>query len=89
MALGAHTQEVLRLFLAQAGRLVGMGMLIGIVGALALTRFLASMLFGVSAYDPLTFIGITLLLSMVAAAACLIPAGRAAKLDPMNALRAE
>jgi len=89
MALGAQPGDVLRLVFLQGGRLVALGLAGGFAGALALTRFLASMLFGVSAHDPLTFAAIALLLTIIAALACLLPARRAAKVDPLVALRAE
>jgi putative ABC transport system permease protein len=89
MALGAQRRDVLRLILLQGGRLVGLGLAVGIAGSLVLTRFLAAMLFGVTAHDPLTFAAIALLLACVAALACLVPARRATKVDPLIALRAE
>jgi putative ABC transport system permease protein len=89
MALGARTRDVMRLVLAQGGRLMVMGVLAGVVGALLLTRFLEKLLFDVSTYDPLTFVAITLLLAAVASVACLLPARRAARVDPMTALRTD
>ncbi len=89
MALGAQRGDVLRLVFLQGGRLILIGLGAGLVGAACLTRFIASLLFGVSAYDPLTFIAIALLIAAVASLACLIPARRATKVDPLVALRAE
>jgi len=89
MALGAQRGDVLRLILNQGGRLVAIGLGIGLAGALILTRFLASQLYGVTAHDPLTFIAIALLLGAIAGLACLLPARRATRIDPMVALRNE
>jgi predicted permease len=89
VALGARRADVARLVLGQGLSLAGIGVLLGVVGALAVTRLLASLLFGVSATDPATFSAITLLLLGVAALASLVPARRATRADPMEAMRAE
>jgi len=89
MALGAQGRDVLRLVIGQGLRLVVIGVVIGLLGSLALTRVMARLLFGVSATDPLTFASVALLLIIVAFLACWIPARRAAKVDPMIALRTE
>ena len=89
MALGAERREVLKMVLGQGLKLALIGVIIGLGGALALTRFLSSLLYGVTPTDPLTFITVSLILVAVALAACYIPARRAAKVDPMVALRYE
>jgi ABC-type antimicrobial peptide transport system permease subunit len=91
MALGAQAKQVLGSVLGRGARLVGAGLAVGMVGALILTRLLEqqSMLFGIRSHDPLTFAAILILLSASAAAACLLPAIRAARLDPMSVLRME
>ena len=89
MALGAERSDVLRLILRQGMTLAVAGMALGLAGALALTRVLRSLLFGVSATDPFTFVWITLLLTALAFLACYWPARRAARVDPMEALRYE
>jgi predicted permease len=88
-ALGAARADLLRMVLGQGLRLVVFGLLIGLVGAFALTRVMESLLFGVSATDPLTFAAVATLLVAVSAAASLIPALRAARVDPVTALRTE
>ena len=88
-ALGARPTDVLQLVLSEAIRLALWGAVIGVGAALILTRFMASLLFGVRPIDPLTFIGAPLLLFIIALAASLIPAHRATKVDPMVALRNE
>jgi putative ABC transport system permease protein len=88
-ALGARPTDVLRLVVSEATRLAFWGVVIGVVAAVILTRFMASLLFGVRPIDPLTFIGVPLLLFIIALAASLIPAYRATKVDPLVALRCE
>jgi len=89
VALGASSSDVLRMILRQGLRTIFIGAAIGIVGSLALTRTLESLLFGVNATDPLTFAAVTLLLVGTALLACYIPARRATRVDPMVALRHE
>jgi predicted permease len=89
MALGAHRRDVLRLVLGEGMLVILIGLGIGLAGSLAVTRFLSSLLFGVTATDALTFAGVPVLLGLVALAACYIPARRAMRVDPMVALRYE
>ncbi|HEX5411608.1 MAG TPA: ABC transporter permease [Terriglobia bacterium] len=89
VALGAHKSHVLRLIVGQGMVPTLLGMAIGLAASIALTRFLASLLYGVKPTDPFTFVAVSLILISVALAACYIPARRAAKVDPMVALRYE
>jgi putative ABC transport system permease protein len=89
VALGASSRDVLRMILGQGLRTTFIGVAIGLAGSLALTRMLESLLFGVTATDPLTFAGVVLLIVAVALLACYLPARRATKVDPMVALRYE
>jgi putative ABC transport system permease protein len=89
MALGARRLDIFRLVIGQGMKLTLIGIGLGAAGALVLTRFLTSLLVGVSPADPLTFATLAVLFSLVALLACYLPARRAAKIDPMVALRHE
>jgi putative ABC transport system permease protein len=86
MALGAQTRDVLKLIVRQGMSLTAIGIIVGLAGAFALTRLLTSLLFGVGATDPITFLWIPVLLAAVSFFACYLPARRAARLDPIKAL---
>jgi putative ABC transport system permease protein len=89
MAMGAQTGRVLKLVVGQGMRLALAGLALGVVIALAAMRALSTLLFGVSAHDPVIFIGVSVVLMAAAILACYIPARRAMKVDPMVALRYE
>jgi len=89
VTMGAQPQDVFRIIVGEALRLALLGVGVGLVTALALTRLLRSFLFGISAYDPLTFIGVSVILTSLAVAACYFPARRATLVDPLVALRYE
>jgi len=89
VALGAKRTDVLRLVLTEGTQLVMLGLVAGLIGALAVTRFISSLLFGVSPNDALTFGGVSMLLLTVALAASYVPARRATRVDPAMALRYE
>jgi len=89
VTMGAQPQDVFRIIVGEGLRLALVGVAVGLVTALALTRLLRSFLFGISAYDPLTFVGVSLLLTLVAVAASFFPARRATLVDPLVALRYE
>ena len=89
VALGAQPRDILNLIVSRGARLAAAGIALGLAGALALSRLLSSLLYGVKATDPLTFAGVALLLAAVALLACVLPARRAMRVDPMIALRYE
>lgn len=89
VALGAQTRDVLKLIVGQGMKLALIGIGVGLLAALAATRLMATLLYGVSATDPLTFAGVALLLTVIALLACWLPAHRATKTDPLIALRYE
>jgi predicted permease len=89
IALGAQRADVLRLVLGEGAGMAAIGVAVGAATGLALTRLMASQLFGVTAHDPMTFVGVALVIVLVALAACYVPARRASRVDPLVALRAE
>jgi putative ABC transport system permease protein len=89
LALGAQGRDVLLMIVKQGSLLIILGLAFGLAGAYAASRLLASLLFGVTAKDPFTFAVVAVLLGLVGLLACYIPAWRATKVDPMDALRCE
>jgi putative ABC transport system permease protein len=89
MALGAERRDVLRMMLGEAGKMALLGVGVGLLASFALMRLMSSMLFGVSAHDPVTFLVVASALTLVALAACFVPARRATRVDPLVALRYE
>jgi putative ABC transport system permease protein len=89
MALGAQPEGVVRLLVMQGGKLVAIGVLIGLAAVVAVSRILSGFLHGISAVDGVTFVAVTIVLVSVALVACYIPARRATRVDPMVALRYE
>jgi ABC-type antimicrobial peptide transport system permease subunit len=89
LALGAERGDVLRMVLGKGAKLALVGVTLGLCAAFGLTRLMASLLFSVSAHDPLTFVAVAILLMAVALAACYMPARRAMRVDPMRSLRYE
>jgi predicted permease len=89
MALGASMSHVSRMVLGRGAKLACAGVALGVVAAFGLTQLIASLLFGVTAHDPLTFVGVAVLLTLIALAACYVPARRAMRVDPIVALRHE
>jgi predicted permease len=89
VALGAQSRDVLHLILGHGAKMTLVGIILGLLAALGLTRLMANQLFGVSAHDPLTFLGVGALLLVVAVLACYLPARRATQVDPLVALRHE
>jgi len=88
-ALGASRSSILALVIRQGMSLTVLGVLIGLSGAVAASRAIATLLFGVSRFDPMTYVAVTVLLLCVSGIACFVPARRAASVNPVDALRAE
>jgi putative ABC transport system permease protein len=89
MALGAETKHVLGMVLGEGFRMVVLGVIIGVAGGIALSRYLSSLFFGVSPASPATYVEVALLMVGIALVACLLPAWRAVRVNPMVALRYE
>jgi putative ABC transport system permease protein len=89
LALGAQSRDVLIMIIKQGSKLIVLGLVIGLAVAFAATRVISSLLFGVTTKDPFTFVAAAVLLAIVALLACYVPAWRATKVDPLEALRYE
>jgi predicted permease len=89
MSLGAHPGQVQRMILRQGGTLVAVGLVLGVVGSVLLARFIEGLLFGVPPYDPLTLVAVVAVMGTIGVAACWLPAARASRIDPSEALRAQ
>jgi putative ABC transport system permease protein len=89
MALGAQRNSIVRMIVRHGVELTGLGIAAGLAGAVVLTRVMATLLFGVSATDPMTFVAVPLLLAIIAVLASYLPARRATRVDPVVALRDE
>jgi len=89
MALGASARDVLAMVLREGGTLTGVGVALGVAGALASSRVLAGFLYGVTPTDAAVFVSVPAVLAIVALGACVVPALRAARVDPVTALRSE
>jgi putative ABC transport system permease protein len=88
MALGAAPSRVTAMILSEGGLLVGLGLAVGVAGSLALSRFIEGLLFGVASRDPLTLVAVVVTMTAIGLVACWVPAARASKIDPSDALRA-
>jgi ABC-type antimicrobial peptide transport system permease subunit len=89
VALGAQRRDIVSMVLWKGLRLIVAGNIMGVLSSMVLTRFLANQIWGISSTDPLTFSGVSVVLTLIALAACYIPARRAMRVDPMVALRSE
>jgi putative ABC transport system permease protein len=89
MALGAQRRDVLEIVFSQGLRLVGIGVALGVAGGAAVSRALRALLFGLSPFDPIAYVSVSMFLVAVALLACYLPARRATKVDPLTALRHE
>jgi ABC-type antimicrobial peptide transport system permease subunit len=88
MALGAAPSRVMAMILKEGGLLVGLGLAAGVIGSLALSRFIEGLLFGVASRDPLTLVAVAATMIAIGLVACWVPAARASRIDPSDALRA-